>query len=98
MAITVKTETYKRGFLGLLFKILFYAFNAFMALWLGFLFYGLYSVSVQPDVFNKVIVAVAAGFGGFGFIGLFWLLGDALLGALLLATRGKKVIIEELRG
>jgi TM2 domain-containing membrane protein YozV len=89
----IRRETRKRGFFGIIFRILFYAFNIFMLLWVSVLWYGLANLTGQHDIRNPA--TGAAGLAGTGMIAIMWLLGDAILGALVLMTRGSKIVVEE---
>jgi hypothetical protein len=83
----VRTERYKRGVFGWIFKGLFIAFNLFMVFATGGL---LWFLTTRPELTNNPGIAGA-------FIGmvLIWGLGALLLGLLSYFTRGDKVIIEE---
>jgi hypothetical protein len=77
---------HKRGFFGWIFLILFWAFQAAMAV----------LVYANTYAANSAANDEAAGallfLGAFAVIGWFiWLLGTVILGILVLATRGKSV-------
>ena len=94
MTTIVRKETRKRGFFGIIFRILFYAFNVFMALWVATLWHRMSSAIDQHAITGTA--GTGAGLAGTGMIAIAWLLGDAILGALVLMTRGARVIVEEL--
>lgn len=94
MAQTIRTETRKRGFFGWIIKILFIAFNLLMLAWL---FAGLDIGSEGIDATASEAERAGATIGATVAIGMiltFWVLGDIILGLLVLLTRGKKVIVE----
>jgi hypothetical protein len=93
MARIVRTERYKRGLFGWFFKLVFLAFNVFMAIVFGLTIWSMNQYA-PPDTLTKP----GAGAGmtiGFGVILFIWALGAFILGMLTHFTRGKKIIIEE---
>lgn len=98
MATIVRREVRKRGFFGKLFKFVFIAFNIVMALWFfGGMFNAGGMVANESTAAGQVGGAVGMAIG-LGAVGIFWLAGDLILGVLVLATRGSKVIVEETSG
>lgn len=94
MAKTIRTETRKRGIFGWFFLILFWAFNALMAMAI------LFGISGSTDrAATLASEAEKAGhaigtFLGVGMLVSLWAAGALILGLLVAFTRGKKVIIE----
>lgn len=98
MAQIVRTETRKRGFFGWIVKILFIAFNLLMLAWLIFGI-GVGSEEIEAGASEAYQEAYRTGetIGAtiaIGVILTFWVLGDIILGLLVILTRGKKVIVE----
>lgn len=97
MATIVRTETRKRGFIGKLFLVLFWGFNAIMAL---ALFRGLTSsarrLAEASTEAQQAGTAVGAAIGT-GMILVIWAAGAVILGLVLLITPGKTVITETTR-
>lgn len=91
MAI-VQREVRKRGFLGKIIKWFFIAFNLMMAFWL---------IAVWSQLFGENEKSgYDAGdaltfFFGTGVLLVFWVLGDIVLGLLVLLSRGKRLLITE---
>jgi len=89
-------EERKRGWFGKVIKVTFYIFNAFMALWF------VLTVMTKTDLPNctgEFADACNAGqsvgvFASLVLLAVVWLIGGGILGLLLLATRGKKIIRE----
>ncbi|SEC11324.1 hypothetical protein SAMN05443249_1950 [Beijerinckia sp. 28-YEA-48] len=80
-------ETRRRGLFGELIKALFITFNIIMLMWLI-----AYWIKVGPMMFNgefSTVIVTAIMF-------TFWVIGAGILGALTLATRGKKIPIENI--
>ena len=93
MARIIRTERYKRGIFGWIFKIMFIAFNVFMLTVVGLTFWGM-SQYAPADIHTRPGGALGLTFG-FGIILFVWALASFILGLLSYFTRGKKVIIEE---
>jgi hypothetical protein len=93
--VIVRKETRKRGFFGKIFKALFYLFNIIMVAWLVAYVKMTHDAAAQANVSDLAAAGVQSI--GVGVISICWLIGDAILGALVLATRGAKVIVEERR-
>jgi hypothetical protein len=91
MTTIVRKEVRKRGFAGKLFKILFYLFNIFMLIWM----IGAWSETGKTMAGASDNAVAGAAIIATGFIAIAWIMGDAILGALVLATRGAKIIVEE---
>lgn len=79
----------RRGFFGALFKYSFILFNALMVLWL-FSYFGAVGevVSTSSSEAGKAGAAIG-GTLGTGMLMVFWVLGDIILGLLVLFTRPK---------
>jgi hypothetical protein len=93
MAI-IRREISDRTFMGKMIKWLFILFNLLMAIWL---IGGLASAGTNMDVGN-MSEAEQAGTGlgimiGVSMIGTIWVIGDVILGLLVLLTR-RRIIIE----
>jgi hypothetical protein len=93
--VILRKETRKRGFFGKIFKALFYLFNIVMVAWLIIYLKLTHEAAAQANVSHFAAAGVQSI--GVGLISICWLIGDAILGALALATRGAKVIVEERR-
>jgi hypothetical protein len=91
MTTIVRKEVRKRGIVGKLFKVLFYLFNIFMLIWLV----GAWHETGKSMAGASENAIAGAGLIATGFLAVAWIMGDAILGALVLATRGSKVIVEE---
>lgn len=94
MSRIVRTETRKRGIFGWIMLILFWGYNAVMAL---SLFAGISATSEQGA--TAVTDAQQAGHAigtaiGVSMILGVWVAGAIILGLLVLFTRGKKTIVE----
>jgi hypothetical protein len=92
----VRREVSDRTFLGKVVKWLFILFNLLMIAWVVS---GLIAVGQDMDL-NSMSDAEAAGAGlgiavGLGAIGTIWVMGDIVLGLLVLLTRRKKIIETE---
>lgn len=90
MAAVIRREIRKRSLFGKIIKGLFYAFNLLMLIWL----IGTWVMLGNQDSMTST-AKTGAGMLSAGFLAVPWLLGDAILGALVLATRGQKIIVEE---
>jgi hypothetical protein len=93
MTRIVRTESYKRGIFGWLFKILFIAFNVFMLAAVSLTFWG-FGHQTLEDTYKYPGAALGLTLG-FGLILFIWALGSFILGMLSYFTRGRKVIVEE---
>lgn len=98
MATLTRTEIRKRGIFGWIMLILFWGFNALMAL---SLFAGLAATSETGAA--AVSEAEKAGHAigtaiGVGMIMSIWVSGAVILGLFVLFSRGKKIIIETTEG
>ena len=95
MAKIISTEIRKRGFFGKLWKWLFIIFNVLMGLWLVSYWVSigrLYSTTANQA--EQVGATIGATMGT-GALLVFWAAGAVILGGLALATRGKKIIVQE---
>ena len=88
MTITVRTERYKRGFFGWIFKIIFVGFNLFMAAWM----------ILTWSAISKNGGGAGAGIFYAWILLWIWAPGAFVLGLLSYMTRGRKVIVEETVG
>lgn len=79
----------KRGIMGKLFKWLFVLFNLLMAFWVisGFLSIGEVVTTAETDA--EQAGAAIGGTLGMGMLLTFWVIGDIILGMLVLFTRPK---------
>lgn len=79
----------KRSIMGKIFKWLFILFNVLMALWVigGFLTVGDVVTTAQSDA-EQAGAAIGATLG-MGMLLGFWVVGDIILGLLVLFTRPK---------
>lgn len=94
MARVVRTEKRQRGIFGWLFFLIFWAFQAFMVY---VLFTGLEGTTEAADAAITDAERAGVGFGimfGMGLLLMFWAMGTVILGALMWATGGRKVIVE----
>jgi hypothetical protein len=83
----VRTERYRRGVFGWLFRIVFWAFNVIMFAWIAIywnILSGLHLDSAHPQA-AKVGTAIG-GTIGTGVIMFFWVMGAFILGMLVLFT------------
>lgn len=79
----------KRGLFGKIFKWTFILFNILMILWL-FTYFGSVGEIVNSSVSDAEQAGAAVGATlGTGMILTFWVLGDIILGLLVLFTRPK---------
>lgn len=95
MAKIISTEIRKRGFFGKVWKWLFIIFNVLMGIWtvsywvsIGRLY------STTDNQWEQAGTTIGATMGT-GALLVFWAIGAAILGGLALATRGKKIIVQE---
>ncbi|MER9221848.1 hypothetical protein NKI48_23455 [Mesorhizobium sp. M0644] len=89
-----RVEVRKRGFFGMMFWLLFLAFNGLMALWM---FAGLKRATDQYQATTDAASHAGAAIGATiatGILLWIWLFGGIILGLLVLLSRGKKVTIE----
>lgn len=90
MTREVYIEKHKRGYFGLLFLILFIAWNVVMAIWLlGFSMHvneATQSASTQAE---SAVVTVGSGIG-FIMMLILWGMGSVITGILALLSRGSK--------
>jgi Kef-type K+ transport system membrane component KefB len=96
MARIVRTERYRRGFFGWIFRIVFWSFNLIMLAWIATYWGSLSGIpldSTHPQA-TKAGMAIG-GTIGTGVIMIFWAMGAFILGLLVMFTRGRKTIIEE---
>jgi hypothetical protein len=92
----IRKEKYQRGPFGKLVKWAFIAFNLLMLLWVVG---GLTSVSgiathSEAERIGRDIGATI----GVSMIASLWVMGDIILGLVVLLTRGDKVIVEDIVG
>lgn len=83
-----------RGAGGTIAAFLFWAFNLLMLAWVVSYWA---SIGGALDATNSAATRAGAVIGttiGTGLLGSVWIIGDLFLGALMLATRGHKVLIE----
>jgi hypothetical protein len=96
MSEVVETQIRKRGFFGWLFLLLFWAFNALMALWAWTSFSLIHeryvTASGQYSEAQQVGTAIGGAIGG-AVILFVWVAGAVILGLLALLTRGRKTVI-----
>jgi hypothetical protein len=96
MPRTVRTETYKRGFFGWTFKLLFIVFNLLMLAWLISYWAEIGEIGKMALTSDAARIGAAIGSTiGTGVLFFFWVAGAVILGLLTLFTHGKKVIVEE---
>jgi hypothetical protein len=89
---TVRTEKRERTVTGKFIKWSFIAFNILMLVWM---FSGIASVSKIETHSSAEHIGAAIGASiGISILLTLWALGDLILGALVLLTRGNKTIIE----
>jgi hypothetical protein len=93
MTRIIRTERYKRGIFGWIFKILFIAFNVFMLVAFSSTIWTM-SHYAPADMYSNPGAALGLTMG-YGLILFVWALASFILGLLSYFTRGKKVIIEE---
>lgn len=94
MASVVRTETRKRGIVGWIFLLLFWAFNAFMAF---AIFAGISGNAAKMEQLTTEAQKTAFGAGtalGVGMLVMVWAAGAVILGLFVLFTKGRKVIVE----
>jgi hypothetical protein len=93
MTRIVQREVRKRGFFGWVFLLLFWIFNALMAVWL----FSYWSLLNNPKMASNAQHAglVIGGTIGTGIIVFFWVAGAVVFGLFALLTRGRKIIITD---
>ncbi|NBE05955.1 hypothetical protein [Paragemmobacter ruber] len=94
MSNIIRTETRKRGLFGWIFLIIFWAFNALMAL---AFFAGMNGAAESTATLTTDAERAGAAIGtviGAGMIVSIWAFGAIILGIFVLLTRGKKIIVE----
>ena len=94
MVKIIRRETRKRGFFGWIALLVFLAFNAIMALALFSAVQAVGEMPTGPTEAARAGHAIGATLG-FSAILWLWVLGDIILGAFVLLTRGKKITVEE---
>lgn len=83
-------KTPKRGFFGKLIKFAFVLFNVLMIIWLFGYFAQISELDAkQASDAGRAGVAIGATLG-VGMLGSIWVMGDIILGLLVLLTRPKK--------
>ena len=94
MTQIIRTEQHRRGFFGWVFKLAFIGFNILMVAWLFSALAGIGGLHPTSDA-EKAGAAIGA-VAGMGMLLFFWAAGTIVLGCLVLLTRGKKVIVEQM--
>ena len=84
----VQLRKAKRGFMGKIFKWTFILFNVFMAFWLISGMMGVSGLDAPTSDAEQAGAAIGATLG-FGLILGIWVVGDIILGLLVLFTRPK---------
>jgi len=98
MATTVRIEKRQRGLFGWVFLVLFWGFNALMAVGL---FRGLADNAATIDTLTDDAQRAGAAIGtalGAGMVLTIWMAGAVILGLCVLLTRGRKIITETVKG
>ena len=93
MSHVIRTESYKRGFFGWIFKVLFIIYNAAMALWLISYWVQISKLTTASDA-ERTDAAIGGGIGT-GVILFMWVMGAVILGLLTYFSRGRKIVIEK---
>jgi hypothetical protein len=89
-------ESRQRSFVGKLFKWAFIGFNFLMLWWMGDYLVHISNVySTAGSDAGRAGASIGA-FMGLSAIIMLWMLGDIILGLMVLFTRGKKIITERL--
>ena len=92
----ISTEIRKRSFFGRIFKWMFILFNMLMAMWIfSYYFHIGGMISNEKSSAAKAGAIIGTAFGS-GLLLTIWAAGVAVLGSLALATRGKRVTIQEM--
>lgn len=94
---TIQREVRKRGIFGLLVKWLFIAFNLAMIAWLVMTWNVLSRMDVPAGDAGAQAGRAIAGFASTWLVLTFWILGDIVLGILVLLSRGRRILITEER-
>ena len=94
MTVTTRIERRKRGIIGWIFLLLFWAFNALMAFSLvAGLSGSTESYATMATEAERTGHALGTMIGGAMILGI-WAMGALILGLFVLLTRGAKVLIE----
>lgn len=98
MARTVRVERRQKGFFGWVFLVIFWVFNALMAVWMvaaiGITAEGAGEAASEAE---KAGAAIGSAIG-LSMVLSVWLTGALLLGLFAFMTRGRKVITETVEG
>ena len=97
MGLIIRTEKYRRGFFGQVFKWVFISFNLIMLIWLVS---AIVAVSKQTAPLTSEAERAGAAIGtamGVRVLLFLWVAGTVILGLFVLLTKGKKVVVEETR-
>ena len=91
---TTRIERRKRGFFGWVFALMFWGFNLLMVLVMGSALF-----SLGEGAAELTTAAEEAGYAigatlGMGLLLTVWAAGSLILGLLMFATRGSRVVIE----
>ena len=96
MSQVVETHIRKRGFFGWFFLLLFWTFNALMALWAWVAFSVIcdqyVGASGQFGDARQAGTVIGGTIGG-AVILFLWVAGAVILGLLALLTRGRKTVV-----
>lgn len=95
MTKTIQVEKRKRGIFGWIFLLIFWVFNAAM---LTAVIVGMGGSAEHAATLSSEAEKAGAGIGmvlGLGMLLSVWVMGDIILGVLVLLTRGKKIITTE---
>jgi hypothetical protein len=100
MSEVVEIQIYKRGYIEWIFVILFWIFNALMAIWALATFFLRNAPHTGEEgaygVFESVITAIGSAIGdaiGGTFNLSDWASGSVILAALIFVTRSRKTIV-----
>lgn len=93
MVTITRREIRQRGFFGKLIEFLFYLYNFVMAAWLVAMMHA--ASQTTRDIQMAQAANGAAWLAGISTVCVAWAMGEGILTLLLLATRGKKINIEE---
>ncbi|MCK1542009.1 hypothetical protein IVB12_08505 [Bradyrhizobium sp. 179] len=96
MASIVRTEKYQRGTFGTFIKWAFIAFNVLMLIWIIGGFHAASTIEVHSNA-ERAGRAIGSAIGVASLLTL-WMVGDVILGILVLFTRGTKVVTEQTIG
>lgn len=90
---TVQIERRRRGFFGWIIAILFWGFHVIMALWVYLGITGA-STRIAPIQSGAERAAATIGSGiGLSLVLIIWVIGTAILGTMMLFTRGRRETI-----